>query len=151
MMMKMPKKCIVALAALVLATACDRAPAVSVEDAVITLPALPGRPGAAYFALETNAPPERLVRIETDAAERIELHETMTRNGTTGMAPLASPAFDGDGRLEFAPGGRHAMLFGIRPGLKAGDRTRLTFTFDKAPPVAIEAEVRGPGQGHAGH
>jgi copper(I)-binding protein len=138
-------------AALALLAGCDRSPSVRVDDAIVTLPAVAGRPGAGYFRLETNAPPERVTGVATDAAERVELHETMARGGMSSMAAIASPAFDADGRLAFAPGGRHAMLFGMKPGLKPGDRVTLRFTFEKAPPVSVEAEVRGPGQGHSGH
>ena len=138
-----------AAAGLLLLAACDRSPKVSVEDAVVTLPALRGQPGAAYFNLETNAPPERLLRVESDAAARIELHETMREDGMAGMAPLQSPAFAPDGTLSFQPGGRHAMLFGLTPGLAVGGKAKLTFIFDQAPPVSVEADVRGPGQGRA--
>ena len=151
MMPTMSKRYSASLIALLLAGACDRAPAVRAEDAVVTLPALPGQPGAAFFRLESNASPERLVAVSTAAAERVELHETVMRGSMSGMAPLASPAFDADGRLAFAPGGRHAMLFGIKPGLKPGDRITIRFAFERAAPVTVEAEVRGPGQGHAAH
>ena len=147
----MPKRYSAALLALLAAAACDRAPAVDVEGAVVTLPALPGQPGAAFFRLESNASPERLVAVTTPAAERVELHETVMHGTMSGMAPLAQPAFDADGRLAFAPGGRHAMLFGMTPGLKPGDRVTIRFAFERAAPMTVEAEVRGPGQGHARH
>ena len=137
--------------ALLLLPGCDSSPKVTVEDAIVTLPALPGQPGAAYFRLETNAQPERLLRIETDAAARVELHETMQKGSMSGMSPLQGPAFDTGGTLSFQPGGRHAMLFDLKSGLAAGGQTMIRFVFDKASPVTAEAEVRGPGQGHAGH
>jgi copper(I)-binding protein len=141
----------VAFLAITLLAGCDRSPAVSVEDAVITLPALAGQPGAAYFRLETNAPPERLVRIETDAGTRVEMHETVMEGATAGMKALSTAQFDADGTLAFAPGRRHAMLFGVKSGLAPGGTAKITFVFEKAPPVTAEAEIRGPGQGHAGH
>jgi len=151
MMKKMRSSPVVGLAALALLGGCERTPAVTAEDVVITLPAMSGRPGAAYFRLESNAAPERLTGITSPAAERIELHETRSEGGMTGMVPLDRPAFDADRSLAFTPGGRHAMLFGLKPGLRPGDRVAVTFTFEKAQPVTVEAEVRGPGQGHAGH
>lgn len=139
------------LGILALLAGCDRSPKVEAADAVITLPALAGQPGAAYFRLESRAPGERLLRIETDAATRAELHETMTNGNMAGMAPLASASFDADGTLDFQPGRRHAMLFGIRPGVAVGSKAKIMFHFEKAPPVTITAEVRGPGQGHVDH
>ena len=43
------------------------------------------------------------------------------------------------------------MLFGVDHALKVGDRISLTFTFEGAAAVTVEAEVRGPGQAHADH
>ena len=142
--------CLVA-AALALLSACSRAPQVTAEDAVVTLPALAGQPGAAYFRLEASSPAERLLRVETPAAERVELHQNRTDAGVSAMTPLPSPAFDRDGTLAFTPGGRHAMLFGLKPGLAPGGRTTITFVFETAPPVTVEAEVRAPGMGHSDH
>jgi hypothetical protein len=141
----------VVLAALVLLSGCDRSPAVEVEHAVVTLPALPQNPGAAYFRLKTNTSPEQLVRIETDAAARVEMHETVSTGTMSGMKPLPVAPFEANGTLEFAPGARHVMLFGMKPGLVPGAKAKIIFIFDKAPPVTAEAEIRGPGQGHSGH
>ena len=55
------------------------------------------------------------------------------------------------GEVRFEPGAKHAMLFGVDPALKVGDRLSLTFTFEGAPPVTVEADVRGPGQAHGAH
>ena len=144
------------LTMLLLAAACSTEPAppqVIVEDAVVTLPAVAGRPGAAYFMLRTNHAPTRLVGIDSPRIGRIELHETMTGNGMARMAPLADASFSPDQPLHFAPGGRHAMLFDVDPALRIGDRLTLTFRFDPAPPATVEAEVRGPGDaaGHGAH
>jgi copper(I)-binding protein len=143
-----------ATAALLALAACDQGqppgPAVEIEDAVVTLPPVPGRPGAAYFTLRTNNHPMRLVGVTSPRVERIELHETRERNGVSSMAPVTDGAFPPEGVLEFKPGGRHAMLFGLDPALKAGDKIPLTFAFDPAPAVTVQAEVR-PAGGHAGH
>ena len=129
--------------------ACERPPAeprVTIEEARVTLPVLPGRPGAAYFKLRTNHPSTRLVRVSSPSAERIELHESRASGGVSRMRPAEDLTFDGT--LEFQPGGKHAMLFGIDPALKPGATIPLTFTFDPAPPVTVEAKVLGPGGGN---
>jgi len=133
--------------------ACDSAPPepkVEVADAAVQLPAVSGRPGAAYFTLTANNDPMNLVSIESPRIERIELHETVEENGVARMAQLESGTFE-NGQLKFEAGGKHAMLFGIDPALKAGDKVPLTLTFDPAPPVTVEAEVRAFGGGHGGH
>jgi hypothetical protein len=144
---------ILATLALFAFSACDRRPAdpkVEVADAVVMLPVLPGRPGAAYFTLRSNNDPTKIVSVASPRIERIELHETREENGVSKMAPIRDPVFPAGRVMEFKAGGRHAMLFGIDPSVKAGDRVPLTFTFEPVPAVTVEAEVRAAGS-HAGH
>ena len=124
----------------------DAPPQVTVEHAVVTLPAVAGRPGAAYFTLEANRPGIRFTGLSTPAARRIELHEA-------GMRPASAFALSPDEPLAFAPGGRHAMMFELDPALRPGGRAMLTFSFEGAPAVTAEAEVRAPGDvpAHSGH
>lgn len=146
----------VPILALVLALAgCDEGtakPEATVENPIITLPAVPGRPGAAYFTLRTNNDPTRLAGITSPRIGRIELHETATIGGISRMIPLRDATFDPERPLTFAPGSGHAMLFDLDPGLKVGDRVKLDFTFEPAAAVTVEAEVRAPGDvAHGGH
>ena len=136
-----------ASAALALLAGCGgtevEAPRVDVAGAVVTLPAAAGRPGAAYFRLQSNVE-ARLTGIESARAGRIEMHEPgMRRVESIQLAP-GEP-------LVFAPGARHAMLFGLDPLLRPGDRIPLTFGFDGAPPVSVEAQVRRAGDVHPDH
>ena len=140
-------------AALLSLTACERQPAepkVEVADAVVQLPAVSGRPGVAYFTLTSNNEPTRLVSVTSPRVERIELHETVEENGVSRMRPLENATFE-NGALTFETGGKHAMLFGIDPELRAGDTVPLTFTFDPVSPVTVEAEVRAFGGSHESH
>jgi len=145
---------ILGTALLLTLSACDcqpPEPQVTVEEAWVQLPAVPGRPGAAYFTLGTNNDPTKLVAVSSPRIERIELHDSVMDGGVMRMTPLEGAVFSDD-ILRFAPGGKHAMLFGIDPALKTGDRIALTFTFEPAPPVTAQADVRAFGAaGHAGH
>ena len=126
---------------------CDRPPAdgtVRVNDAWVRLPAARSRPGGAYFRMEAGSEGTRLLGVSSPAARWIELHETEMSGSTARMKRRKEIEFPSRGELVFEPGGRHAMLFGIRPKVKPGDRIPLTFSFNVAPPVTVEAEVRGP-------
>jgi hypothetical protein len=125
-------------------------PAVQVEDAMVMLPPVPGRPGAAYFTLRTNNDPTKIVSVTSPKVGRIELHETREEKGISKMRPIADLTFPQSGVMEFKPGGRHAMLFGLDRALKAGDKVPLTFAFEPAPPVTVQAEVHAAGS-HARH
>jgi len=126
-------------------TACGPSePRIEAEGAIVTLPAVPGRPGAGYFTLETNQEQTRLTAVTSPRAGRIELHEP-------GMRQVPSFAFSSAEPLELKAGGRHAMIYGLEPSLQAGQRIPLTLTFEGAPPITVEAELRRPGDVHAGH
>lgn len=148
----MPLPAATAIALVLLLAACEQAPSaprVTVEDAVVRLPPVPGRPGAAYFVLRTGSDPIRLLALSSPRAERIELHESRMSNGVSRMDPAGDLAFTGT--LAFRPGGKHAMLFGLDPALKPGDPLPLTFAFAPAPSVTVTARVEGVGGGNSGH
>jgi hypothetical protein len=136
-----------ALASLALLAGCgsaaDEAPHIVVGEAVATLPAAAGRPGAAYFRLEANVP-ARLIRIASSRVGRIEMHEP-------GMRRVDSLALTPGEPVVFAPGGRHAMLFDVDPALRPGETLLLTLRFDGAPAIGVEAQVRRAGDVHRGH
>jgi periplasmic copper chaperone A len=125
-------------------------PRISVEEARVQLPAVAGRPGSAYFRLSSNVGDARLVSLSSPLTRRIELHETIDEGGVSRMRPLRNAAFM-RGRLEFRPGGKHAMLFGIDPEATVGSRIPLTFEIEPAGEVTADVEVRAFGQGHDGH
>ena len=147
-MRKMPLSHVLPAAAGALMLAgCDRPPpdgTVRVSQAWVRLPAAANRPGAAYFRMEAGSEGTRLVGLSSPAARWIEFHETEMKGSTAKMKRRRDVEFPSRGELVFEPGGRHAMLFGLNPRVKTGARISLTFSFNVAPPVTVEAEVRGP-------
>ncbi|HLL31106.1 MAG TPA: copper chaperone PCu(A)C [Allosphingosinicella sp.] len=137
-----------ALAGTMLLAGCDRPPpdgTVRVSDVWVRLPAAKSRPGAAYFRMEAGSEGTRLVGISSPSVRWIELHETSMNGSNARMKQRKEIEFPSLGELVFEPGGRHAMLFGINARVKAGDRIPLTFSFNVAPPITVEAEVRAAG------
>ena len=145
-----------AVAGAALLAGCDRPPpdgTVAVSDVWIRLPAAKGRPGGAYFRMEAGSEGTRLLGLSSPSVRSIELHETTTTSGRTKMHKRKELEFPSRGELVFEPGGRHAMLFGIDSRVKAGDVIPLTFSFNVAPPITVEAQVRAAGDEspHEGH
>lgn len=141
-------------AILLFGAACDRhepgTPAVEVEEAWVRLPAVPGRPAAAYFTLRAYNADIRLTGVTSADAERVELHDTRMEDGVARMAPLGDAVIQAGRELSFEPGGAHAMLFGLRDGVRPGGRVALTFAFEGAPSVDVQAEARAAGDGGHG-
>lgn len=133
-----------ACAPLIGCNASPQEPAVTVEEVRVTLPAIRGRPGAAYFTLRTNNDPTRLVGITSPDVDRIELHDSMMHGAPGDMRPAGDLVFDD--ALAFTPGGKHAMLFGIDPAVQKGATIPLTFHLEPMKAVTVEAEVHGPGE-----
>jgi hypothetical protein len=144
------------LAGTALLAGCDRPPpdgSVRVKDVWVRLPAAKSRPGGAYFRMEAGSEGTRLVGVSSSSVRWIELHETETKAGKTRMKQRKEIEFPSRGELVFEPGGRHAMLFGINSKVKAGQRIPLTFSFNVAPPITVEAQVLAAGDEapHEGH
>ena len=130
----------------------EKTPEVQVSDVWIRLPATPAQPGAAYFTLKGNMEGMRLLGVTSPLIRWVELHESVEKGGVTRMERRAEVEFPSRGSMKFEPGGRHAMLFGINPSVKPGTPVPLTFSFNMAPPVTIDAEVRtASGEPHEGH
>lgn len=132
-----------ALAALaLLAVGCDRrADRPRVEQAWARLPAVTGRPGAAYFTLRGGPSSQRLIGIRSALVKRIELHASMAgMGGMTTMAPLPGIDLPAGGEMRLAPGGIHAMLFDIDPAITPG--TEIPLRLDFADGTAIEASAK---------
>jgi copper(I)-binding protein len=127
---------------------------VRVEDAWIRLPASAGQPGSAYFTLSSSEEGTRLAGVTSPLVRWVEMHESRTKGGVSRMVRTREVEFPSRGKLAFEPGGRHAMLFGIDKSVKPGGKVPLTFAFNTAPPVTVDAEVRSladeAGEEHAG-
>ncbi len=145
-----------AVAGTMLLAGCDRPPpdgTVRVSDVWVRLPAVKSRPGGAYFRMEAGSEGTRLLGVSSPSVRWVELHETETKNGRTRMRQRKEVEFPSRGELVFEPGGRHAMLFGIDSRVKAGATIPVTFSFNVAPPITVEAPVVAAGDEapHEGH
>ena len=116
-----------------------------VTKAWVRLAAVPGRPAAAYFTLTGGIDPTRLIAVESAKVANIELHGMGMAGGMMTMPRLDGVDVDAGSEVTFAPGGRHAMLFGIDPAIKPGDTLPLSFRFAKGRPFAADAKVVAAG------
>ena len=103
-----------------------------------------GADTAVYFTITNGkVAADTLLSAATDAAQSAGIHQTTTdASGMTGMQMTPSVPIPGGGTVEFAPGGYHVMLTGLKAELKAGDQVKLTLTFQNAGAVTVTAEVR---------
>jgi len=84
--------------------------------------------------------------VHVDQAIKVELHETMAgADGMFSMKPLDSVTVPARATVMFAPGGKHAMLFGLSDDVKPGTTLTLTFVFKSGLRLQDTAMVVGAG------
>ncbi len=109
--------------------------------------------GAAYFSIMNHGnEPDRLISASTPMAERAEFHTHEASGGMMKMRRMESVEVPAKQMTEFAPGGLHVMLLGLKQPLKAGQAFALVLGFERAGSVEVEVTVQTLAeQGHAGH
>lgn len=130
-------------AAVLLATAPAAAAGVSVSDAWVRLPAVSGRPAAAYFTVMGGAKPQTIVGVSSPSAKRGELHESAMTGGLMKMAPVTKLAVGKGQMVKFAPGGKHVMLFDLDPALKPGATIKLNLQLAGGEVATADAKTVG--------
>lgn len=110
---------------------------------------LPGMTiGAGYVTIRSQGRnDDRLVRVEVEVADRVELHETTIEGGIARMRFMADGVvIPGGGTVELKPDGLHMMLIGLKKPLKAPGQFFGSLHFEKAGKVDLEFEVVPLGQ-----
>jgi copper(I)-binding protein len=99
--------------------------------------------GAVYVTLRNSgAAPDALVGASSEAAEVVELHETIRDGEVMRMRPVAKLALPAGATLEMKPGGLHIMLINLKRALHPGDKVPLTLTFEHGASLPLEVPVR---------
>lgn len=109
-------------------------------------PTARGQNAAGYMTVSNlGRAPDALLRVECAAATRVSLHESRMAAGVMSMQPLARATVPAGGQLDFAPGGPHVMLEGLRAALVEGQRVPAVLVFQRAGRVRIEFRVQAAG------
>lgn len=117
----------------------------AVSDARVTLSPVPGRPAAAYLTIRGGRTDDRLVGLASARVATVELHEGGMRNGMMTMGRVAGIDVPAGSEVSLAPGGFHAMLFGVDPAVQPGGSLPLRLSFASGSAMETRAEVRAAG------
>ena len=74
---------------------------------------------------------------------RVEMHETVERDGMVGMRPLPQLVVGAGSTLSLEPGGKHLMVFGLDGG---AEHARLRAVFADGSDAVVRFAVRPIGQ-----
>jgi copper(I)-binding protein len=122
----------------------------AVRDATVRLAAVADRPAAGYFTLQGGRSDDRLLRIDSAVVNKIELHQVGTSGGMMTMRPMADVPLPAGVTVKFAPGGNHAMLFGIDKHITPGTGIPMLFTFQSGAKIEVEAKTVAAGDDMGG-
>jgi periplasmic copper chaperone A len=125
-----------------LLSACGAEKGIEVHNAWMRS-AAQGENGAVYFVLHNHSSgPDELVEATSDAAEAIEIHESKTTSeDIVQMNKLSSLPLEPFAEIEFAPGGLHIMLVGLKQNFGTNDQVEVVLHFRNSEDITILAHV----------
>ncbi len=85
---------------------------------------------------------DELIKISSDKAQIIEIHETKISGDQSTMVELKTLKIAKDQKVSFAPGSFHLMVMGLKKPLKVGEEIPLKLEFKNHASVTVKAEVR---------
>ncbi len=111
-------------------------------------PAAAGTNGAGFMTVTNHGKAaDTLTKVESPAAEKVEMHKTSMANSIMSMKRLDAGLPLGPGEsVTFAPGGYHLMLIRLTKPLKTGDVVPATLTFASGARLKIEFPVRASAE-----
>ena len=99
--------------------------------------------GVVYFQLENgSSKSDRLLKLSTSVAASADVHRTEIVEGIAEMREVAVLHVAPSEKIEFAPGGYHVMLMGLKKPLIAGQKFELELLFEIAGPRKVAVIVR---------
>lgn len=131
-----------AFAGLVLA-GCEDKP-LYVDKAWVRLNANAEAPAAGYFTIHGGSSPVTLRDVTTDGAVRVEMHDSQMKDGMMSMTPIKTVDVEKGQTVNFAPGGKHLMLWSINPTVIARGKITLTFIFSNGDRILVDAPITKP-------
>jgi periplasmic copper chaperone A len=128
--------------------------ALSMINAKVKKP-IDGRPTAGYLTIENGGPTaETITAVSSPDFARVELHDHVKEGAMMKMVMMDTTEVAGNSQLQFAPGGKHLMLFDAKRALANGDSVKVTFTFSNSGPIEtnfVVLDVIPPSSGGGMH
>ena len=123
-------------------TSCAPDPVLRVVDARVRLAATPKNPAAGYFTVVGGPKADRLLDVSSPVVIRTELHESMKMGAMMSMKPIEGGIeIPVGGVVEFKPGGKHAMMFNVNPGIVPPRTLPMIFVFASGERITADAKV----------
>jgi periplasmic copper chaperone A len=100
---------------------------------------------ALYFVIENKSEAaDTLYQVESDLAERVEIHETYSEGEMMGMRKVDGIVIQGKSSFELKPGAHHVMLMKLKKDINDGDEPEFVLHFKQAGEMKITATAKKP-------
>ena len=100
---------------------------------------------ALYFVIENKSETaDTLYQVDSDLAERVEIHETYSEGEMMGMRKVNFIVIEGKSSFELKPGAHHIMLMKLKKDIKDGDTGEFVLNFKQAGEIKITATAKVP-------
>ncbi|MCD8503658.1 MAG: copper chaperone PCu(A)C [Burkholderiaceae bacterium] len=117
--------------------------------------------GAGYLVIDNqSSQPAALVSVNSDRADRIELHTIVREDGVAKMREVQEIPVPANGSVTLQPGGYHVMFIGLKQPFKEGESIPVKLNFANGQSTEVTFSVKAPtymggggmqGHGHGGH
>jgi len=106
----------------------------------------PGVPNtAAYFSIQNSSDTAQiLIGASADFANKVEIHNHIMVNDMMRMEQQSEVVIDPGQSVQFAPGGLHLMLFGLKQPLLEGQSVEINLQTKYGESIIISADVVRP-------
>jgi hypothetical protein len=100
---------------------------------------------ALYFIIENKSETaDTLFQVDSDLAERVEIHETYSEGEMMGMRKVNFIVIEGKSSFELKPGAHHVMLMKLKKNINDGNTGEFVLHFKKAGEIKITATAKMP-------
>lgn len=146
----MKKKSIVLFSIFLLVAACAPKEGIEIRDAWIRS-APQGGNSALYFVIHNYSADDELVGVSTEIADAAEMHESSMVDDVMQMRMVESVPLVSGEDVEFASGGLHVMLVGLKEEAKVGDMVEVVLHFKNSEDIVLHVPVQEGADEHGGH
>lgn len=122
-----------------------------VDQAWVRLSPNADSPSAAYFTVHGGPEAVELRGVTSQAAQRLEMHESLMEGGVMKMRAITSIPVPAGEAVAFAPGGKHVMIWGVNPAARQAGKLPLTLMFSNGDRIVIDAAIGQPKESAGGH
>jgi periplasmic copper chaperone A len=96
-----------------------------------------------YFVIENKSETaDTLFQVDSDLAERVEIHETDSEGEIMGMRKVDFIVVKGKKSFELKPDAHHIMLMKLKKDIKDRDKDVFTLHFKRAGEIKITAVAK---------